>query len=218
MNLENAVGSRKSVQPIDSSVCRITSYMKKVLITNKVTSGNAARFFFITLSKSIVCTSFSRPTAFSRLKVIFLVFCLLGWLAPVQASIEAYQFESAEMEADYNQLINELRCLVCQNQNLAGSDADLARDLRRETYEMVNEGKSQQQVIDFMVERYGDFVLYRPQFKSTTYLLWLGPFLLLLCVLVFLVRRLLSAAKPEVDADAVARAKQILDSKEEPNR
>lgn len=152
------------------------------------------------------------------MKVIFLVFCLLGWLAPVQASIEAYQFESAEMEADYNQLINELRCLVCQNQNLAGSDADLARDLRRETYEMVNEGKSQQQVIDFMVERYGDFVLYRPQFKSTTYLLWLGPFLLLLCVLVFLVRRLLSAAKPEVDADAVARAKQILDSKEEPNR
>jgi cytochrome c-type biogenesis protein CcmH len=145
------------------------------------------------------------------------VFCLLGWLAPVQASIEAYQFESAEMEADYNQLVNELRCLVCQNQNLAGSDADLARDLRRETYDMLNEGKSQQQVIDFMVERYGDFVLYRPQFKSTTYLLWLGPFLLLLCVLVFLVRRLLTAAKPEVDVEAVARAKQILDSKE-PNK
>jgi len=113
--------------------------------------------------------------------------------------------------------VNELRCLVCQNQNLAGSDADLARDLRRETYDMLNEGKSQQQVIDFMVERYGDFVLYRPQFKSTTYLLWLGPFLLLLCVLVFLVRRLLTAAKPEVDAEAVARAKQILDSKE-PNK
>jgi cytochrome c-type biogenesis protein CcmH len=142
------------------------------------------------------------------------VLCLLVWLAPVQASIEAYQFESAEMEADYNQLIKELRCLVCQNQNLAGSDADLARDLRRETYDMLNEGKSQQQVIDFMVERYGDFVLYRPQFKSTTYLLWLGPFLLLLCVLVFLVRRLLSAAKPEVDAEAVARAKKILDSNE----
>lgn len=148
------------------------------------------------------------------MKVIFLVFCLLGWQAPVQASVEAYQFESAQMEADYNQLINELRCLVCQNQNLAGSDADLARDLRRETYDMLQEGKSQQQVIDFMVERYGDFVLYRPQFKSTTYLLWLGPFLLLLCVLVLLVRRLLTAAKPEVDAQAVARAKQILDSKE----
>ena len=146
-----------------------------------------------------------------------LVLCLVGWLAPVQASIEAFQFESAEMEADYNQLIKELRCLVCQNQNLAGSDADLARDLRRETYDMLSQGKSPQQVVDFMVARYGDFVLYRPQFKSTTYLLWLGPFLLLLCVLVWLVRRLATAASPEVDAQAVARAKQILDNKE-PNQ
>ena len=151
------------------------------------------------------------------MKVVLLVLCLVGWLAPVQASIEAYQFESAEMEADYNQLINELRCLVCQNQNLAGSDADLARDLRRETYDMLSQGKSQQQVVDFMVARYGDFVLYRPQFKSTTYLLWLGPFLLLLCVLVFLVRRLATAASPDVDAQAVARAKQILENKE-PNQ
>jgi cytochrome c-type biogenesis protein CcmH len=118
------------------------------------------------------------------------------------------------MEADYNQLINELRCLVCQNQNLAGSDADLARDLRRETYDMLSQGKSQQQVVDFMVARYGDFVLYRPQFKSTTYLLWLGPFLLLLCVLVFLVRRLVSADSPDVDAQAIARAKEILEDKE----
>jgi cytochrome c-type biogenesis protein CcmH len=146
------------------------------------------------------------------------VLCLVGWLAPVQASIEAYQFESAEMEADYNQLINELRCLVCQNQNLAGSDADLARDLRRETYDMLSAGKSPQQVIDFMVERYGDFVLYRPQFKSNTYLLWLGPFLLLLCVLVLLVRRLVTSKSPEVmDPDAIAWAKQILESKE-PNQ
>jgi cytochrome c-type biogenesis protein CcmH len=82
---------------------------------------------------------------------------------------------------------------------------------------MLSQGKSQQQVIDFMVARYGDFVLYRPQFKSNTYLLWLGPFLLLLCVLVWLVRRLATAASPEVDAQAVARAKQILDNKE-PNQ
>ncbi|MCP4878776.1 MAG: cytochrome c-type biogenesis protein CcmH, partial [Gammaproteobacteria bacterium] len=85
-------------------------------------------------------------------------------MTPVQAAIEAYQFESAQMEADYNKLIDELRCLVCQNQNLSGSDADLARDLRRETYEMLQQGKSPQQVVDFMVARYGDFVLYRPQF------------------------------------------------------
>ncbi len=134
---------------------------------------------------------------------------------PAQASIESYQFESPQMEADYNQLVDELRCLVCQNQNLAGSDADLARDLRRETYEMIRAGKSQQEVVDFMVARYGDFVLYRPQFKPTTYLLWLGPFLLLVLVLFFLVRRLRAKAAPtEVDAEALARARQLLENNE----
>ena len=147
------------------------------------------------------------------------ILLLMFWVAlvplPAQAAIEAYQFESEQMEADYNQLINELRCLVCQNQNLSGSDADLARDLRRETYDMLNEGKSPDQVVDFMVERYGDFVLYRPQFKSTTYLLWLGPFLLLVAVLVLLIRRLRGpSTRAEVGAQALARARQILENKE----
>jgi cytochrome c-type biogenesis protein CcmH len=149
------------------------------------------------------------------LKSLLLMLSLCVWLSPLQAAIEAYQFDSPQMEADYNKLVGELRCLVCQNQNLASSDADLAQDLRRETYDMLSEGKSPQQVVDFMVERYGDFVLYRPQFKSNTYLLWLGPFLLLLCVLVLLVRRLVTSKSPEVmDPDAIARAKQILESKE----
>jgi len=151
-----------------------------------------------------------------RILLTMLFFAVLS--APAQAAIEAYQFESEQMEADYNQLINELRCLVCQNQNLAGSDADLARDLRRETYDMLNQGKSPQQVVDFMVERYGDFVLSRPQFKSTTYLLWLGPFLLLVGVLILLIRRLRApSSRPEVDAQALARARQILENKE-PNQ
>jgi len=149
------------------------------------------------------------------LKRLLLLVIVGLWVAPMQASIEAYQFDSAEMEADYKQLIEELRCLVCQNQNLAGSDADLARDLRRETYEMLQQGKSQQQVVDFMVARYGDFVLYRPQFKSSTYLLWMGPFLLLLFVLYLVVRRLRAAEKPvEVDAGAMAEAKQLLEDSE----
>ncbi len=149
------------------------------------------------------------------MRTAFMLFCLLGWLNPAAAAIEAYEFETPQMEQDYNQLVQELRCLVCQNQNLAGSDADLARDLRRETYEMLSEGKSRQEVVDFMVERYGDFVLYRPQFKTTTYLLWLGPFLLLLLALYFLVRRLRSAsAAPEVDEDALARARQLLENNE----
>ncbi len=149
------------------------------------------------------------------MRILLLLVILGTWVAPSQAAIEAYQFDSAQMEADYNKLINELRCLVCQNQNLSGSDADLARDLRRETYEMLQQGKSPQQVIEFMVARYGDFVLYRPRFKSNTYLLWLGPFLLLLFVLYLLVRRLRAAGKPiEVDAAAMAAAKQLLETKE----
>jgi cytochrome c-type biogenesis protein CcmH len=145
--------------------------------------------------------------------MLLVIFSL--WIAPAGAAIEAYQFDSPEMEADYNQLIDELRCLVCQNQNLSGSDADLARDLRRETYQMLQQGKSQQEVVDFMVARYGDFVLYRPQFKSNTYLLWLGPFLLLVLVLYLVVRWLRAADKPvEVDAAAMAEAKQLLEDNE----
>lgn len=149
------------------------------------------------------------------MKILLLViFMALTW-SPARAAIEAYEFDSPEMEADYKQLTEELRCLVCQNQNLAGSDADLAQDLRRETYEMLQQGKSRQEVVEFMVARYGDFVLYRPQFKSSTYLLWIGPFLLLLVVLVVFVRRMRAAAKPvEVDAAALDDARNLLEQDE----
>ena len=147
-----------------------------------------------------------------RILLLITLFCTSAG----HASIEAYQFDTPEMESDYNQLINELRCLVCQNQNLSGSDADLARDLRRETYEMLKAGKSQQQVIEFMVARYGDFVLYRPQFKSNTYLLWLGPFLLLLVVLILVLRRFRNSNEAiSVDAESLQQARQLLE-KEEP--
>jgi cytochrome c-type biogenesis protein CcmH len=76
-------------------------------------------------------------------------------------------------------LANELRCLVCQNQTLADSNAPLAVDLRNQIREQLKSGKSERDVVDFMVQRYGDFVLYRPPFKATTVLLWIGPFLLL---------------------------------------
>ncbi len=142
-----------------------------------------------------------------------LLFLTLGLLwVPAQGAIEAYEFDSPRMEADYKQLIEELRCLVCQNQNLAGSDAGLAQDLRRETYEMLREGQTPQQVVEFMIARYGDFVLYRPRFKSDTYLLWLGPFVLLLAVLVVVIRRLRAESGPaEVDAAALDDAREILE-------
>ena len=149
------------------------------------------------------------------MKSILLALLLATASLSVRAAIETYEFDSPEIEADYKQLVEELRCLVCQNQNLAGSDADLARDLRRETYEMLSEGKSRDEVVEFMVARYGDFVLYRPQFKSSTYLLWIGPFLLLLLALFFVIRRLRAAGGPvEVDADKLAEARQILEGDE----
>ena len=145
--------------------------------------------------------------------VTVILLCLSAF--SVRGSIEAYEFDSPQMEADYNRLINELRCLVCQNQNLAGSDADLARDLRQQTHEMLSEGKTPQQVADFMVARYGDFVLYRPQFKTSTYLLWLGPFAVLVIVLALVSRRLRAASRPpEVDAAALARARELLEESE----
>lgn len=87
--------------------------------------------------------------------------------------------ENQQAEARLKALALELRCLVCQNQTLADSSAPLAEDLRREVREMIAKNMTDQEIIDFLVARYGDFVLYRPPLKATTTLLWLGPFLLL---------------------------------------
>jgi len=97
-----------------------------------------------------------------------------------------------ELEKKVNAITSELRCLVCQNQTIADSHADLAIDLKNQVREMVRNGKTRDDVVDYMVKRYGDFVRYRPPVKPTTYLLWVGPFLLLaggLFLLVMNVRR-----------------------------
>lgn len=88
------------------------------------------------------------------------------------------------------QLAEQLRCLVCQNQTIADSNAELALDLRRQIREQIAQGRSDGQIVDFMVERYGDFVLYRPPLKETTLFLWFGPPVLLLLGIIFLLRYL----------------------------
>ena len=144
------------------------------------------------------------------------LFCLLLFTPPLQAAIESYEFESKQMEADYYQLISELRCLVCQNQNLAGSNADLAKDLRRQTYEMLSQGKTSDQVVQYMIDRYGDFVLYRPRLKRDTLLLWFGPFVLLVLVLWLVIRRMRKKQKlVPPGADALQRARQLLSDNQE---
>jgi cytochrome c-type biogenesis protein CcmH len=114
------------------------------------------------------------------------------------------------LEARMLTITAELRCLVCQNQTIADSHADLAIDLRQQVREMLQKGMTDQQIADYMTERYGDFVLYRPPFKSTTMLLWIGPGVLLVLGLVMLVVMLrrrsrmpadrFDADEPEVEA------------------
>lgn len=101
-------------------------------------------------------------------------------LAIVESDKEPLVFESAAQEERYNDLILELRCLVCQNQNLADSDAPLAQDLRRELFAMMQAGRSDDEIKRFMVERYGDFVLYRPPMQGNTLALWVLPMVVLL--------------------------------------
>ncbi|SDH14093.1 MULTISPECIES: cytochrome c-type biogenesis protein [unclassified Duganella] len=132
---------------------------------------------------------------------------------------------AAHAEADLDKraaaLEEELRCLVCQNQTIADSHAGLASDLRREVREQLAQGKSEQEVLDFMVQRYGDFVLYRPPVKSTTWLLWFGPFLLLAAGALLLASRLRAARARAAEAppseEALQRARALLDNhKEQP--
>ncbi len=145
-----------------------------------------------------------------------LVLCLLVISLPLHAAIEAYEFKSPQMEADYTKLIHELRCLVCQNQNLSGSNAELAKDLRQQTHEMLSEGKSPDQVVQYMTDRYGDFVLYRPRLKAGTLLLWFGPFVLLVLVLWLVIRVMRKKQKlVPPTTDALQRAQQLLSNNQE---
>ena len=121
------------------------------------------------------------------MRYLFVVLLIMSFSAHA-GSIEAYTFDNKEQEKTYKSLIEDLRCLVCQNQNIAESNAELAKDMRRKTHEMVIQGKTEKEISEFMVTRYGDFVLYRPPFEPMTWLLWFGPLIIFLIGLIFVVR------------------------------
>ena len=136
-------------------------------------------------------------------------------IAHAQSVFEPRGFSSPEHEERYRTLVDELRCLVCQNQTIAESNADLASDLRREAYRMVEDGRSEDEIAEFMVARYGDFVLYRPPLRGGTILLWAGPFLLAaigLTVLAVYLRRRRRAPAAPLDADERQRIQRIFDA------
>jgi cytochrome c-type biogenesis protein CcmH len=118
------------------------------------------------------------------------------------------------LEARVMLIAEELRCLVCQNETIAASQADLAEDLRKQIRIKLTQGESKQQILDFMVERYGDFVLYRPPLKATTILLWIGPFVLLALALTMMAinirRRRRTEQAPAMSAEDRLQAQQLL--------
>ncbi|WP_372738528.1 cytochrome c-type biogenesis protein CcmH [Neptunomonas sp.] len=111
------------------------------------------------------------------MRSIIVVFMLFLSLA-ANATIDTYEFTDDANRERFQQLTNELRCPKCQNQNLAGSNSPIASDLRREIHRMLEEGKNNTEITDYMVARYGEFVLYRPRMSASTWILWYGPFVL----------------------------------------
>ncbi len=113
-------------------------------------------------------------------RCLLLALLILGWSQTAVAVIETYDFESDSLRERFASLAAELRCPKCQNQNLSGSDAPIAEDLRREVHRLITTGSSDQEILQHMLDRYGDFVLYRPRFALETLALWLGPVVLVL--------------------------------------
>lgn len=144
--------------------------------------------------------------------ILLVALLLLGVAA--WAKVAAPAAADPLLEQHVMAIAGELRCLVCQNQTVAESDADLAKDLRDQVREKLKAGQSDREIIDYMIARYGDFVLWRPPFKSTTLLLWLGPGLLLVIGLVVLFQRLSrarDAAETQLSATDRARAARLLE-------
>lgn len=145
--------------------------------------------------------------------VIFVVLLLL-LQKESYAGVEYHEFKQLEQEQQYKTLIKELRCLVCQNQTIADSNADLAKDLRQQVYEMINQGKNRKEIVDYMLARYGDFVLYRPPLKAKTILLWAGPVVFLVfgfLMLFFYIRNRKSNNRVELNQQQHEKLRQLLE-------
>ena len=133
-------------------------------------------------------------------------------------SADTYEFQDAVTEKRFNELNKELRCPKCLNQNLADSNSPIAQDLRREVYDLLHQGKADIEIMNYMVARYGEFVLYRPRVSSVTYILWFGPAVLILLgvlIVVYIIRRKpIEQKETELSADQQDKLKALLKDKE----
>ena len=149
---------------------------------------------------------------------VLLTLCLV---LSAQGAIDAYEFKDEAERERYRTLVEELRCPKCQNQNIADSNAPIAMDLRREIYRMLDEGQSNEQIVDYLVARYGDFVRYKPPVNAKTLVLWYGPIALLalgfVVLAIILIRRRRGAASQASNTLSEAertRLATLLDKKE----
>ena len=133
-----------------------------------------------------------------------ILFTLLFAASASLAAIDAYQFPTEDLQKRHQDLIDQLRCPQCLNTNLAGSDAMIAKDLRREVHRLLLEGKSDDEILAFMYQRYGDFILYSPRITPATILLWFGPLVFLsiaMVILVLVLRHRRQQVVDDVDAE-----------------
>lgn len=158
---------------------------------------------------------------FNRILFIIVMIITVHFVADsVQASpVETFEFQDEVTKVRFQALSKELRCPKCQNQNLADSNSPIAADLRRELYELLQQGKADSEIINFMVDRYGEFVLYRPRVSSVTYILWFGPALLILIgvIVVITILRKKPATKENLVLDSQQQEKlqQLLQGNQE---
>lgn len=147
------------------------------------------------------------------MRILFTAVFLLFQLSASAAPMESYEFESEAQEKTFQNLSEELRCLVCQNQSIAESNADLANDLRAEIHKLLLAGNNEAEIKAFMVDRYGDYVLYDPPFKPLTWLLWIGPVVIFLIGLFyargFIARQNSSASPAELSDEENERLKEL---------
>ena len=144
-----------------------------------------------------------------NLILLFLALLLLPVVS--QAAIEEYAFEEEVQEERFKQLTYEMRCPKCLNSNIAGSDAPIAGDLRKEVYDQILEGRTDQEILDFMSSRYGDFILYRPRLTAGTLVLWFGPVLLLLGGIIIVRRMMLQSQDAATETGLTQKEQEELD-------
>lgn len=153
------------------------------------------------------------------IRCFLLLFMLVGGTA--FATIDAYEFRTMEDEERFRQLVAELRCPKCQNQNIADSNAGLAKDIKDRTYLLINEGRSNREITAYMVERYGDFITYRPPMRPVTWFLWFGPFLLaLLAAAIIFTIKLRQKSPPviQVTPEQEAKVQELLKKLEQSDK